>query len=174
MWQLQQCTLFPMIECICEETVVEWHIWWVTSVSSLRLGCSDWTRTLCFNMSHICSDLIPYFVQAIGVFGRVLRLKQIWGKRTDRITSFGCHIAFMFPWMRTFFFVCTLKRLSTFCYAHCCHIKCFSYKTIHEEYFPTRGARHITIFAPTIPHGWFFVHKNMYYFLIYCKLSYLI
>ena len=34
--------------------------------------------------------------------------------------------------------VCTLKRLCAFCYAHFCHIKYFSYKKIHEEYFPTK------------------------------------
>ena len=36
------------------------------------------------------------------------------------------------------YFLCKWKRLWAFCYAHFCHIKCFSYKTIHEEYFPTK------------------------------------
>ena len=121
--------------------------------------------------THIALQYVPHMLRFKSILraahwsvGRVLRLKSIWGKRTDRTTSFGCHIAFMFPWMRAFFFVCTLKRLSAFCYAHCCHIKCFSYKTIHEEYFPTKNdnyldvhekPEHIAIIAPNVPHGWF-------------------
>ena len=29
-----------------------------------------------------------------------------WGKRIARMTSFGCHIAFMFPWMRKIIVEC--------------------------------------------------------------------
>ena len=78
-------------------------------------------------------------IQAWLSFANIIsRLKRIWGKRTGRMTSFGCHIAFMFPWMRTNCFVCKWKCLCAFYYAHFCHIKSISYKTIHEEYFPTK------------------------------------
>ena len=58
-----------------------------------------------------------------------------------------------------------------------CHIKSFSYKTIHEEYFPTKDdnylavhekPEHIAIFTPTVPHGWFlYINiKNVFFLLI--------
>ena len=92
-------------------------------MSSLRLGYSGCTRTLRFNMSHTCllgfksilcaghCSVRRGFVTSITCVLRaawrgllsfaniILRLKRIWGKRTGRMTSFGCHIAFMFPWM---------------------------------------------------------------------------
>ena len=137
-------------------------MWWVTRVGSLRFGCSSWARTLLFNMSHtyllgfksmLCAGhwsvrrllvksitcvLLTAWRGVLSFANIISRLKRIWGKRIGRMMSFGCHIAFMFLWMRTTFFVCTWKRLCAFCYSHCCHFKCFSYKTIHEEYFPTK------------------------------------
>ena len=104
-------------------SVVEWQIRWVTRVSSLRFGCSGCARTLRFNMSHMCLlgfksilctghwSVRRMFVTSItcvllsalhGVLSFdniVSRLKRIWGKRTSRMTSFGCHIAFMFPFL---------------------------------------------------------------------------
>ena len=114
----------------------------------------QWLCTHCASIcpTRACSDLSPYFVQAIGVFnvvcykynvcapicmtwcvilGNIISwLKRIWGKRTNRMTSFECHIAFMFPWMHKNICWCKWKRLCEFWYAYFCHIKCFSYKTI--------------------------------------------
>ena len=57
------------------------------------------------------------------------------------MTSFGCHIVFMFPWMRTIIFVCKWKRLCTLYYANVCNIKCCSCKTFHEEYSLTKNGQ---------------------------------
>ena len=100
-------------------------------------------------------------------FGKIIsRLKRIWGKRTGRMTSFGCHIAFMFP-------LCTWKRLCALLYAHYFSYYYFSYKPIHKEYFPTK--KNITTLPCTRSPSTFafshlpfrtdgFVHRNMYNF----------
>ena len=157
----------------------------MTRVSSLRFGYSGCARTLRFNMSHtyllgfrsiLCAGhcsvrrlcvtsitcvLLSAWYGALSFANIISRLKRIWGKRTDRMASFGCRIAFMFPGMRTTIILCTWERLCAFCSVNSCHMKCFPCKTIREEYFPTKidnylavheKPKHIAIFAPTIPH----------------------
>ena len=144
---------FPWYTCICLETVVDWHIWWVTRVqftSSLGFGYSGCAHTLRFNMPHTCLlgvksilcaghwNVRRLFVVLLAAwrgvlyFGKIIsRLKRICCKRTDRMTSFGCHIAFMFP-------LCTWKRLCALLYAHYFSYYFLSYKPFHKEYFPTK------------------------------------
>ena len=83
--------------------------------------------------TRTCSDLSPYVVQAIEVFDVCLlqynlcapsrmtgllsfaniisRLKRICGKRTGRMTSFGCHMVLMFPWMHNVCFFVYMEAL---------------------------------------------------------------
>ena len=60
------------------------------------------------------------------------------------MTSFGCHIAFMFPSMRTILCV-YIKALVCVLLISFCHIKWVSYKTIHEEYFPTKNDNYLAV-----------------------------
>ena len=118
--------------------------------------------------TRACSDLSPYFVQAIGVFNVVCSKYNLCASsRHLDVTSCSCFLECVHVC------VCTLKRLCAFCYAHCCHIKCFSYKTIHEEYFPTKKmttnlpcmrSLSTELFSHLPFHTDGFVHNNMYYF----------
>ena len=144
-------------------------------MSSLRFGCSGCAHTLRFNMSHEClhgfkSILCAghWSVRRLFVTSITCVLLATWRgvlsfaniiSRLKRMTSFWCHIAFMFPRMRTTIF--RVHWLCAFCYAH--FIKCFSYKTTKNTFLPKNDnylavhekPEHIAIFAPTVPHGWF-------------------
>ena len=147
LWQFQHCTLFP------HDIMYLWRsccriVHLMSNTCELpEIGCllgfksilcaGQWSVRRLF-VTSITSVLLAAWHGMLSFANIISRLKRIWGKRTDRMTSFGCHIAFMFPWMRTTIILCILTRLCAICYAHFCHIKCFSYKTIHEESFPTK------------------------------------
>ena len=148
--------------------------------------------------THACSDLRPYFLQAIGVFDVVCykynlcapirmtwcvflcqRLKRICRKLTGPMTWFGCHIAFMFPWMRALVCVCVRACVCVCVHGSACArsvMLIFAllnvFHTRHEEYFPTTLSCtigepvNIAIFAPSVPHGWFCTQKHVFFLLI--------
>ena len=87
------------------------------------------------------------------------------------MTSFGCHSAFMFPYV---FYVYT-EALVCYVMLFFCHIKCFSYKTIHEEYFPIpQNDNYLVVHEKPelfshLPFGTDdFVHKKQVLFLYRC------
>ena len=134
-------------------------MWWVKRLSSLRFSCSGCARTLPIHMYHACLlGFKSILCAAIGVFvcykynlcassrmtwcvilcqhhhnwnGHEVKEPAQW--RHLDVTSSLCFLECV-----QLFCVCTWKRLCAFCYALFCHIKCFSYKTIHEEYFTTK------------------------------------
>ena len=151
-------------------------------MSSLRFGYSGCARTLRFNMSHTCllgfksfecSTCVCYTYNlcasihttwCVIIFQHHLQLKRIWGKGTDRMTSFGCHFAFMFPGMRTTILcvhgsACALSGMFIFAILNVFHTRQFTKNTFllkNDNYLAVHEKpEHIAIFTPTVPHGWF-------------------
>ena len=98
---------------------MEWHIWWVTRVSSLRFGYSGCTRTLRFNMSHTC---------LLGL--KSIRCAGHWSVQCLFVTRITCVL--LAAWLGCYPLPTSYHDWNGY------EVKCFSYKTIHKEYFPTK------------------------------------
>ena len=136
------------------------------------LCAGHWSVRRLFVTSITCV-LLAAWRGVLSFVNIITRLKRIWGKRTRPMTSFRCHKAFMFPWMRTLICVCVhgsvCVRSGMLIVAI---LNVFSYKTIHEEYFPTkkrqqpcraRGARAHSYFRTYRSAQMVLYIKNMYY-----------
>ena len=101
------------------------------------LCAGHWSVRRLFVTSMTCVLLAAW--RGVLSFANIIsRLKRIWRKRTGRMTSFGCHIAFMFPWMHFLFvYMEVLVRVLLCSFFAIFKVFNTTYKTIHEEYFPT-------------------------------------
>ena len=158
-------------------------------MSSLRCGCSGCERTMRFNISYTCllgfksilaghwsirrlfdtsitCVLLAAWRGVLSFANIISRLKQIWGKRTGRMTSFGCHIAFMFPWMTRIILFCvhgsacvrSVMLIFAINFFHTRQSTKNSFLPKNDNYLAVHEKpEHIAIFAPTVPHG--FIHK---------------
>ena len=124
------------------------------------LCAGHWSVRRLFVTSITCV-LLAAWRGVLSFVNIITRLKRIWGKRTRPMTSFGCHIAFMFPWMRTVMFCVhgSASVMLIFAILDVCHTILSTKNTFlpkNDYYFAVHEMpEHIDMFAPTVPHGWF-------------------